>query len=67
MNDQARAVAEDVPVQVIKVGFVGTPENLATIAARLREGLEATNEPMANWGNGDAAKAIAGAARKACK
>ncbi|MBM3398542.1 MAG: hydroxymethylpyrimidine/phosphomethylpyrimidine kinase, partial [Betaproteobacteria bacterium] len=28
VNDQARAVAEDVPVQVIKVGFVGTPENL---------------------------------------
>jgi hydroxymethylpyrimidine/phosphomethylpyrimidine kinase len=32
VHDQARAVAEDVPVQVIKVGFVGTPENLATIA-----------------------------------
>jgi len=29
VNDQARAVAEDVPVQVIKVGFVGTPESLA--------------------------------------
>lgn len=25
VNDQARAMAEDVPVQVIKVGFVGTP------------------------------------------
>jgi hydroxymethylpyrimidine/phosphomethylpyrimidine kinase len=33
VHDQARAVAEDVPVQVIKVGFVGTPENLAMIAA----------------------------------
>jgi hydroxymethylpyrimidine/phosphomethylpyrimidine kinase len=32
VHDQARAVAEDVPVQVIKVGFVGTPENLAVIA-----------------------------------
>lgn len=32
VNDQARAVAEDVPVQVIKVGFVGTPENLAIVA-----------------------------------
>ena len=32
VHDQARAVAEDMPVQVIKVGFVGTPENLATIA-----------------------------------
>jgi len=32
VNDQARAVAEDMPVQVIKVGFVGTPESLAVIA-----------------------------------
>jgi len=32
VNDQARAMAEDVPVQVIKVGFVGTPESLAMIA-----------------------------------
>jgi hydroxymethylpyrimidine/phosphomethylpyrimidine kinase len=32
VHDQARAVAEDVPVQVIKVGFVGTPENLSAIA-----------------------------------
>lgn len=32
VNDQARTMAEDVPVQVIKVGFVGTPENLSVIA-----------------------------------
>lgn len=32
VHDQARAMAEDVPVQVIKVGFVGTPEALAVIA-----------------------------------
>ena len=32
VNDQARAVAEDVPVQVIKVGFVGSPENIGVIA-----------------------------------
>ena len=32
VHDQARAVAEDVPIQVIKVGFVGTPESLAVIA-----------------------------------
>jgi hydroxymethylpyrimidine/phosphomethylpyrimidine kinase len=32
VHDQARAMAEDVPVQVIKVGFVGTPESLAVIA-----------------------------------
>lgn len=30
--EQARTILEDVPVQVIKVGFVGTPENLSTIA-----------------------------------
>ena len=32
VHDQARAMAEDVPVQVIKVGFVGTPEALSVIA-----------------------------------
>jgi hydroxymethylpyrimidine/phosphomethylpyrimidine kinase len=30
--EQARAILEDVPVQVMKVGFVGSPENLSTIA-----------------------------------
>ena len=30
--EQARAILEDVPIQVIKVGFVGTPDNLSTIA-----------------------------------
>jgi hydroxymethylpyrimidine/phosphomethylpyrimidine kinase len=30
--EQARAILEDVQVQVIKVGFVGSPENLSTIA-----------------------------------
>ena len=30
--EQARAVLEDVPVQVFKVGFVGSPENISTIA-----------------------------------
>lgn len=30
--EQARALLEDVAVQVIKVGFVGSPENLSTIA-----------------------------------
>jgi hydroxymethylpyrimidine/phosphomethylpyrimidine kinase len=33
VTDQARALLEDVPVQIIKVGFVGTPENLGAIAA----------------------------------
>ncbi len=30
--EQARAVLEDLPVQAIKVGFVGSPENLSAIA-----------------------------------
>ncbi|SDM65156.1 hydroxymethylpyrimidine/phosphomethylpyrimidine kinase [Oryzisolibacter propanilivorax] len=30
--EQARAALEDMPVQAIKVGFAGSPENLATIA-----------------------------------
>lgn len=30
--EQARSILEDVPVQVIKVGFVGSPENVSTIA-----------------------------------
>jgi hydroxymethylpyrimidine/phosphomethylpyrimidine kinase len=30
--DQARAIVEDVPPQVIKVGFVGSPENIGVIA-----------------------------------
>ncbi|MCF8167960.1 MAG: hydroxymethylpyrimidine/phosphomethylpyrimidine kinase [Rhodoferax sp.] len=30
--EQARAILEDVPVQVFKVGFVGSPENLSAIA-----------------------------------
>ena len=33
VEEQARAVLEDVPVQVIKVGFVGSPENLSAIAS----------------------------------
>ena len=32
VGEQARTIAEDVPVQVIKVGFAGSPENLARIA-----------------------------------
>jgi hydroxymethylpyrimidine/phosphomethylpyrimidine kinase len=30
--EQARAILEDVAVQVIKVGFVGSPENISTVA-----------------------------------
>ncbi len=30
--EQARAILEDVPVQVIKVGFVGSPESVSAIA-----------------------------------
>ena len=32
VTDQARTILEDVAVQVFKVGFVGTPENLSAIA-----------------------------------
>jgi len=30
--EQARAILEDVEVQLIKIGFVGSPENLSTVA-----------------------------------
>jgi hydroxymethylpyrimidine/phosphomethylpyrimidine kinase len=32
VTEQARTALEDVPVQVIKVGFVGNPENISAIA-----------------------------------
>ena len=32
VSEQARAILEDIVVQVFKVGFVGTPENLSAIA-----------------------------------
>jgi len=32
IDEQARAVLEDLPVRAIKVGFAGSPENLAVIA-----------------------------------
>ncbi|MDT8989706.1 bifunctional hydroxymethylpyrimidine kinase/phosphomethylpyrimidine kinase [Curvibacter sp. APW13] len=32
LGSQARTILEDVPVQAIKVGFVGSPENLAVVA-----------------------------------
>ena len=32
VGDQARAVLEDLPVQAIKVGFAGSPENISAIA-----------------------------------
>lgn len=39
---QARTILEDVPVQAIKVGFVGTPENLAAIGALASDYVDAT-------------------------
>ena len=39
--EQARAVLEDLPVQAIKVGFVGSTENISTIA-------EIASAPAAN-------------------
>ena len=32
VGEQARTILEDITVQVIKVGFVGTPENLSAVA-----------------------------------
>jgi len=32
VSEQARIILEDVPVQAIKVGFVGTPENLSAVS-----------------------------------
>ena len=32
VTDQARSALEDMPVSAIKVGFVGSPENISTIA-----------------------------------
>lgn len=32
VTEQARVILEDVPVQIFKVGFVGSPENLSAIA-----------------------------------
>ena len=32
VTEQARAVLEDLPVQAIKIGFVGSPENISAIA-----------------------------------
>ncbi len=32
VTEQARTILEDVPVQVFKVGFVGSPENLSAVA-----------------------------------
>lgn len=33
VTEQARVILEDITVQAIKVGFVGTPENIAAVAA----------------------------------
>jgi hydroxymethylpyrimidine/phosphomethylpyrimidine kinase len=32
VTEQARAILEDVPVEVFKVGFLGTPENVSAVA-----------------------------------
>ncbi|MBO9514872.1 MAG: bifunctional hydroxymethylpyrimidine kinase/phosphomethylpyrimidine kinase [Variovorax sp.] len=32
VSEQARSILEDVEVQLIKIGFVGSPENLSTVA-----------------------------------
>src|SRR5712664_4190166 len=42
----------------------GAAQSSATIAARLKEGLTASGEPLAGWQEGDALKSIEGAAKK---
>jgi isoquinoline 1-oxidoreductase subunit beta len=42
----------------------GAAQSSATIAARLKDGLTASGEPLAGWQEGDALKAIEGAAKK---
>jgi hydroxymethylpyrimidine/phosphomethylpyrimidine kinase len=52
VSDQARCVLEDVPVQAFKVGFVGSPENLAAIAEIISDYAEVpviTYMPDLSW------------------
>lgn len=52
IDEQARAVAEDVPIQTIKVGFLGSAEAVATVAAFAADYAEApvvTFLPDVSW------------------
>jgi hydroxymethylpyrimidine/phosphomethylpyrimidine kinase len=53
--EQARAILEDVPVQLIKIGFVGSPENLGVVAATASDYSEipvvAYMPDLSWWGN----------------
>lgn len=59
---RAKSALEALPIEWDE-GPAGQ-QSSETIAARLKEGLEASEGPFAGWGNGDAPKAIAGAAKK---
>mgnify|MGYP000034021544 FL=1 len=46
VTEQARAILEDAPVQVIKVGFAGSPENVSAIAELASDYSEV---PLITW------------------
>ena len=46
VTEQARAILEDAPVQVIKVGFTGSPENVSAIAELASDYSEV---PLITW------------------
>jgi hydroxymethylpyrimidine/phosphomethylpyrimidine kinase len=57
VEQHARAILEDVPVQVIKVGFAGSPDNLGRIAALASDYAELpviAYMPDLSWWDGDA-------------
>ncbi len=73
VNDSAVAVVADTwwraksalgALPVVWDEGAGASESSAIIAERLRSGLTAADEPFAGWKEGDALKAIQGAARK---
>ena len=73
VNDSAVAVVADTwwraksalgALPVVWDEGAGASESSAIIAERLRSGLTAVDEPFAGWKEGDAPKAIQGAARK---
>jgi isoquinoline 1-oxidoreductase subunit beta len=75
VNDAAVAVVADTwwraktaleALPIVWDEGAGSKQSDATIAARLKEGLDASSasEPMASWGEGDALKTIASAPKK---
>ena len=57
VTEQARTILEDLPVQVFKVGFVGTPENISAISELVSDYAEVpviTHMPDLSWWREDA-------------